>query len=61
MNVGIMGMTVHHRVVSMPMRVRLTWRIIRRVLVLMMLVVHMRVRVLQRLVSVLVLVVFGEV
>ena len=54
-------MLVLQPLVAMRVRVGLAGRIVRRVLVLMVLIVHMRVGVLQGLMDVLVLVVLGQV
>ena len=59
-NIGIVGMRVDEPLMSMTMAVRFARRIIGRMHMLMMLIVHMGVRVLQLFVNVFVLVSLGE-
>ena len=59
-HVGDMRMLVAQALVAVPMRMWLAWRIVCRVLVLMVLVVHMAVGVLHGLVLMLVLMVLSH-
>jgi hypothetical protein len=59
--VGIVRVVVNEPRMAMPVCVRLGWRIIRIVDVLVVLIVHVRVLVLHRLMNVLVLVPLSEV
>ena len=59
-HVGDMRVLVAQALVPVPMRMRLAWRIVCRMLVLMVLVVHVAVEVLHGLVLMLVLMVFSH-
>ena len=59
--VGIMRVPVHHRRVAVPMRMRLSGRIARLVIVLVVLVMDMTVLMFERLVRMVVIVSFDEV
>jgi hypothetical protein len=61
MQIGIMGVPVHHADVPVPVGVRLASRIVQGVRVLVMFVMTMPMLVLARLVEVFVLVLFGQV
>ena len=61
MHVGCVWVRVMQPTVAMAVGVRLAWRIIRTVFVLMVLVVHVLVLVHHRLVQMLMIVVFGHV
>lgn len=60
-DVGVVRMAVHQRLVPMPVGVRLTYRVLRVVRVPVVLVVHVQVLVLHPLVVMLVLVALGDV
>ena len=57
--IRVMGMLVDHRIMPMPVCVRLGFRIVPRVIMLVMLLMKMRVIVLHRLVTVDVFVMLG--
>ena len=59
--VRIVGMSVHHRRVPVHVDVRLTWRVIRSVLVLVVLIMHVGMLVYHLLMHMLVLMMFNEV
>src|SRR5262245_6803784 len=60
MHVGRMRMGMPQHAVSMPMRVRLAWRIIRRVCMLVVCIVYMRMRMFGRLMDMVVLMALGD-